>query len=63
LAHQCWWQFGGPNIPGTLNTFGGTSTAQYGDLYPLVYAGPSGPSIEYLNYRRVIGNPCQVINP
>jgi hypothetical protein len=63
LAHQCMWQLGGANIPGTLNNFGGTSTAEYGDLFPLVFAGPNGPSIEKLNYHQVLGNPCKVINP
>jgi hypothetical protein len=62
-GHQCWWQFGGPNISGTLNTFGGTSTAEYGALSPLVFAGPSGPVFQFLNYYQTLGNPCQVINP
>ena len=29
---ECLWQVGGANIPGTKNTFGGTSTAEYGPL-------------------------------
>jgi hypothetical protein len=29
---HCVWQLGGPNIPGTTNTFGGNSTAEYGPL-------------------------------
>jgi hypothetical protein len=35
----CVWQLGGPFIPGTTNTFGGTLTAEYGSLLPLVYPG------------------------
>ena len=62
-AHGCMWQLGGPNIPGTLNNFGGTATAEYGSLYQSVYAGPSGPEFAYTNYRQTIGNPCQVVFP
>jgi hypothetical protein len=62
-AHSCLWQLGGPNITSTLNNFGGTAAAEYGSLYPLVFAGPRGPSFEYLNFHQVLGNPCTVINP
>lgn len=54
---------GRSKYPGTLNNFGGTSTAEYGDLYSLVFAGPNGPSIEKLNYHQAMGNPCKVIRP
>jgi hypothetical protein len=30
---QCVWQFGGAHIPGTLDTFGGNSAAEYGSLF------------------------------
>ena len=63
FAHQCYWQLGGPNIEGTLNNFGGSPAAEYGDLYPTVFAGPTGAVIENLNNHRVLGNPCKVINP
>jgi hypothetical protein len=55
----CAWQFGGVNIPGTKETFGGTSTAEFGPLLLLVYPGPSGPFSRYNNFRQVLStNPC-----
>jgi hypothetical protein len=57
-TRQCWWQFGGPNIPGTLNTYGGTSTAQYGGLLTLAFPTPFGATFEKGNFHRTIGNPC-----
>jgi hypothetical protein len=40
----CVWQLGGPNIPGTTNTFGGTSATEYGDqLLQLAYPSVGGP--------------------
>ncbi len=57
---SCIWQEGGANIPGTTNTFGGTSTAEYGGLllsnYPAV-----GFTVtqRYNNFQNVLGsNPC-----
>jgi hypothetical protein len=42
----CFWQFGGANIPGTTNTFGGNSPAEFGPLLFLAYPGPGfTPSI------------------
>ncbi|MCU1233285.1 MAG: hypothetical protein JWP63_1252, partial [Candidatus Solibacter sp.] len=55
---QCWWQLGGPDIPGTLNTFGGNSTAQYGGLLTLAYPSPNGAMFFKLNFNRTLGNPC-----
>jgi hypothetical protein len=57
----CAWQEGGPYIPGTTNTFGGTSTAEYGPQLATYYPGdpgfPEGFSVE--NFRNVLsGNPC-----
>jgi hypothetical protein len=41
----CVWQLGGPNIPGTTNTFGGTSATDYGDQpLQLFYPRSAGPS-------------------
>jgi hypothetical protein len=62
-VHSCLWQLGGANISSTRNNFGGTAAAEYGSLYPLVFADPTGPSFEYLNFHQVLGNPCTVINP
>ena len=56
---ECLWQLGGPYIPGTLNTFGGNSTAEYGPLLQLHYASPSGDSPRYNDFRQVLSNnPC-----
>ena len=56
----CVWQLGGANIPGTKQTFGGTSTAEYGQLLQLVYPGAGNtPIFRYNNFRTVLtGNPC-----
>jgi hypothetical protein len=61
-AHQCYWQFGGANISGTLDTFGGTSTAEYGPLLSLAYPTARGPVFSYTNFRQILGgNPCQTL--
>jgi hypothetical protein len=59
-AFGCQWQFGGANIPGTTNTFGGTSTAEYGPLLRLTYPGPGfTPVTRINNFRQVLAhNPC-----
>lgn len=56
----CRWQLGGPNIPGTKNTFGGTSTAEYGPLFFSVYPGPGfTPITRTNNFRQILSsNPC-----
>ena len=57
----CAWQEGGTHIPGTTNTFGGTSTAEYGPLLFVDYPGdPTFPGGNYASdYRNVISsNPC-----
>jgi hypothetical protein len=55
----CAWQLGGPNIPGTTNTFGGTSATEYGTK-PLKLAYPSvgGPVFIYEDFRNILTNPC-----
>jgi hypothetical protein len=59
-AGQCIWQLGGAYIPGTTNTFGGNSTAEFGSLLLSTYPGPAGPVTRYNNFRNVLGNnPCQ----
>jgi hypothetical protein len=56
----CFWQEGGPYIPGTTNTFGGDSTAEFGDLLFLDYPGPGFIPIHRTNdFRQVLStNPC-----
>jgi hypothetical protein len=56
----CVWQEGGALIPGTTNTFGGTSTAEYGPLTESVYpsAGNSTQGI-FENFHQTLDkNPC-----
>ena len=55
----CTWQLGGANIPGTKNTFGGTSTVEYGGLLLLAYPAVGGPTLRYNDFRQVLSsNPC-----
>lgn len=57
---SCVWQLGGPFIPGTKNTFGGTSTAEYGSLLQLVYPVVGGPISLFNDFRQVLSNnPCK----
>ena len=52
---DCVWQFGGASIPGTRNTFGGTSTTEYGPLLQLTYPGANfTPFTRFNNFRRVL---------
>ncbi|HXM55022.1 MAG TPA: hypothetical protein VOB72_06500 [Candidatus Dormibacteraeota bacterium] len=65
LAGQaCNWQEGGAFIPGTKNTFGGTSTAEYGPLLTLTYPGPGFQPIQRINnFRNVLpNNPCRSLS-
>jgi hypothetical protein len=60
-SSACAWQEGGTHIPGTTNTFGGTSTAEYGPILNVYYAPfpgfPAGPVAE--DFRNVLAsNPC-----
>jgi hypothetical protein len=57
---QCQWQLGGPFIPGTTNTFGGTSAAEFGPLLSLFYPAANGsPTFRYNDFRNVLeSNPC-----
>jgi hypothetical protein len=59
-AVGCFWQLGGAHIPGTKNSFGGTSTAEFGPLLFLDYPGPGFTPIHRTNdFRRVLpNNPC-----
>jgi hypothetical protein len=58
--HTCIWQLGGKYIPGTANTFGGNSTAEYGPLLFSFYPGPNPATrTRANNYRRILNNnPC-----
>ncbi len=58
----CQWQLGGVNIPGTAQTFGGTSTSEFGPLLLLTYASANsaGFSQRYNDFRQVLStNPCR----
>ncbi len=57
----CMWQLGGPNIPGTKNTFGGSSTTEFGSLLLSAYPASNGqPTLRFNNFRRILdGNPCE----
>ncbi len=57
----CFWQLGGANIPGTTNTFGGSSSAEFGPLLFLDYPGAGlVPTHRTNDFRQVLGtNPCQ----
>ena len=58
----CTWQLGGANIPGTKNTFGGSSTAEFGPLLQLAYPAATPPgsvTVRYNNFRQILStNPC-----
>jgi hypothetical protein len=57
---SCIWQEGGGDFPDATNTFGGTSSAEYGGLLATPYpaAGPS-VSVRLNNFRNVLdANPC-----
>jgi hypothetical protein len=64
---KCRWQFGGADIPGTENNFGGSSTTEYGDPIPVFFlttanaAQPNGGTLPLItDYRRVLDeNPCR----
>jgi hypothetical protein len=57
---NCIWQLGGSHIPGTTNTFGGSSTTEFGSLLTLAYPAAGGvPTFRYNDFRRVLNNnPC-----
>jgi hypothetical protein len=59
-ASGCVWQLGGALIPGTKQTFGGNSTAEYGPLLFSTYPATGNvPSIRTNNFRNVVSNnPC-----
>lgn len=56
----CQWQLGGVNIPGTTQTFGGTSTTEFGSLLSVFYAASNGqPQYIYEDFKNILDtNPC-----
>jgi hypothetical protein len=57
----CWWQHGGPFIPNTTNTFGGSARAEYGPLRSVSYpTAPFGAVTKRFNDFRSAqrDNPC-----
>ena len=60
IEASCVWQEGGPYIPGTTNTFGGSSTTEYGPLLLLTYPAPGWTTSSRFNdFRQVLSfNPC-----
>lgn len=60
FGERCRWNLGGPFIPGTVNSFGGTSTSEYGAFFALLFPSTAGPTQIIENYRRILPfNPCQ----
>jgi hypothetical protein len=60
-SRGCHWQLGGPHLPGTVDTFGGSSITEYGTTpLALDYAAADGhPQYIYEDYRQVLtSNPC-----
>jgi hypothetical protein len=56
---QCVWQLGGTHIPGTNNTFGGNSTAEYGSIIALTYQNRMSSERAFEDYRQILkNNPC-----
>jgi hypothetical protein len=60
----CNWQEGGAHIPGTTNTFGGSSSTAFGPLLQLTYPGPGFTPVQRFNdFRQVLSsNPCPSFN-
>ncbi len=58
----CTWRFGGANIVGSTNTFGGVS--QYGDLLSLVFPSASTAVTRFDDFRSTpASNPCDAQPP
>jgi hypothetical protein len=59
-GENCMWQLGGANIPGTIDTFGGSSTTEFGSLLPLAYPATGGvATFRFNDFRKVLKtNPC-----
>jgi len=60
-ANGCFWQEGGPYIPGTTNTFGGSAHSEYGPLRVIHYpTAPFGTITKRSNdfSSNIASNPC-----
>jgi len=57
---HCVWQFGGPYLKGTTNTFGGNSATEFGPLLFSFYPTPNPATrLRTNNFRNVLNsNPC-----
>jgi hypothetical protein len=59
LGGQCMWQEGDVNLPNLTNTFGGSSTTEYGGLQSSSYPVPGGSiSLIENNHSTLNNNPC-----
>jgi len=60
VGGTCSWQEGGPFIPGTVNNFGGSSSAEFGPLLSSVYpVAGFVPRFQFDNFNSGdIANPC-----
>lgn len=60
VGGACIWQEGGAGIPGTSNTFGGSSQTEFGGLLTNVYPGlDNQPRFVINDFRRILPtNPC-----
>jgi len=64
LPGVCGWQEGGGNIQGTINNFGGTSTAEYGPVLFSPYINGTSSFILVENNRQILSqNPCKFSFP
>jgi hypothetical protein len=63
VAGACAWQQGGAAIPGTVNSFGGSSATEFGQLLQTVYPTVGNVPITRINnFRQVLpDNPCRLI--
>jgi hypothetical protein len=57
----CEWREGGPALPNTTNTFGGSSTSEFGKPFATFYpVAPNATAVFYENFYRVLSNnPCK----
>ena len=58
---MCGWQEGGGNIKGTINNFGGTSTAEYGAITfnPYIFGPTTAINLVEDNRQILNHNPCK----
>ena len=61
VPHTCFWQFGGGNLPQTVNkALGSDAASQFGGLMRSYFPTPSGAQFGYFNFHRDLSsNPCQ----